>query len=72
MALVKLQLPAGQATPAPPVGPVLGQHGINMMEFIKAYNEKTASMAGGIVPVEITIFRTARSPSSPGRRPQPS
>ena len=57
MALVKLQLPAGQATPAPPVGPVLGQHGINMMEFIKAYNEKTASMAGEIVPVEITIFQ---------------
>lgn len=57
MALVKLQLPAGQATPAPPVGPVLGQHGINMMEFIKAYNKKTASMAGEIVPVEITIFQ---------------
>ncbi|MBD3177467.1 MAG: 50S ribosomal protein L11 [Armatimonadia bacterium] len=57
MALIKLQLPAGQATPAPPVGPVLGQHGVNMMEFIKAYNEKTADRMGEIVPVEITVFQ---------------
>lgn len=56
-AIVKLQLPAGQATPAPPVGPVLGQHGINMMEFIKAYNEKTRDQIGEIVPVEITIYQ---------------
>ena len=51
-----LQLPAGQATPAPPVGPALGQHGINIMAFVKEYNEKTASQAGSIVPVEITIY----------------
>lgn len=57
MALVKLQLPAGQATPAPPVGPALGQHGINIMEFTKAYNEKTAHLIGEIVPVEITIYQ---------------
>jgi large subunit ribosomal protein L11 len=56
VAVVKLQIPAGKATPAPPVGPALGQHGINIMEFCKAYNERTASMAGTIVPVEITIY----------------
>lgn len=56
MGVVKLQIPAGQATPAPPVGPALGQYGINMMEFIKSYNEKTAPQAGTIVPVEITVF----------------
>jgi large subunit ribosomal protein L11 len=56
-AVVKLQLPAGAASPAPPVGPVLGQHGINMMEFIKAYNEKTRDQTGEIVPVEITIYQ---------------
>ena len=55
-AIVKLQLPAGKATPAPPVGPALGQHGVNMMAFIKDYNERTASQAGSIVPVEITVF----------------
>ncbi|MBS3934257.1 MAG: 50S ribosomal protein L11 [Truepera sp.] len=54
--IVKLQLPAGGATPAPPVGPALGQHGANIMEFVKAYNAATASQAGAIVPVEITIF----------------
>ncbi len=53
---VKLQLPAGKATPAPPVGPALGQHGVNIMGFVKEYNEKTAAQAGTIVPVEITIF----------------
>ncbi len=55
-AVIKLQLPAGQATPAPPVGPALGQHGANIMAFCKEYNEKTASQAGSIVPVEITVF----------------
>jgi large subunit ribosomal protein L11 len=54
--VVKLQINAGKATPAPPVGPALGGYGINMMEFIKGYNEKTASMIGSIVPVEITIY----------------
>lgn len=55
-AVVKLQIPAGKATPAPPVGSTLGPYGINMMEFIKTYNERTASQVGSIVPVEITIF----------------
>ena len=55
-AVVKLQIPAGKATPAPPVGPALGQHGVNIMAFCKEYNEKTSSQAGAIVPVEITIF----------------
>ena len=55
-AIVKLQIDAGKATPAPPVGPALGQHGINIMAFVKEYNEKTASQAGSIVPVEITVF----------------
>lgn len=53
---VKLQLPAGKATPAPPVGPALGQHGVNIMEFCKAYNAKTAADAGLIIPVVITIY----------------
>ena len=56
LGVVKLQIPAGKATPAPPVGPALGQYGINMMEFIKSYNEKTAPQMGTIVPVEITVF----------------
>ena len=56
LGVVKLQIPAGQATPAPPVGPALGQYGINMMEFIKSYNEKTAAQIGTIVPVEITVY----------------
>src|SRR5579883_2065070 len=55
-AIVKLQIPAGKATPAPPVGPALGQHGVNIMAFVKEYNERTAAQAGTIVPVEITIF----------------
>ena len=55
-AVVKLQISAGKATPAPPVGSSLGPYGINMMEFIKAYNDKTASQAGTIVPAEITIY----------------
>ena len=56
VAMVKLQIPAGKATPAPPVGPALGQHGVNIMEFCKSYNERTAKMAGTIVPVEITVY----------------
>ena len=53
---IKLQIPAGKATPAPPVGPALGQHGVNIMEFCKQYNEKTASQAGLVVPVVITVY----------------
>lgn len=53
---IKLQLPAGQAKPAPPVGPALGQHGVNIMEFCKAYNAKTQDQAGLIIPVEITVY----------------
>jgi large subunit ribosomal protein L11 len=53
---VKMQLPAGQATPAPPVGTVLGPHGVNLMDFVKAYNDETASSRGQIIPVEISIF----------------
>ena len=55
-AVVKLQINAGKATPAPPIGSTLGPYGINMMEFIKGYNEKTKDMVGTVVPVEITIF----------------
>ena len=55
-AVVKLQVPAGKATPAPPVGTALGQHGVNIMAFVKEYNERTAAQVGTIVPVEITIF----------------
>ncbi|MDP2743685.1 MAG: 50S ribosomal protein L11 [Dehalococcoidia bacterium] len=55
-AIIKLQIPAGKANPAPPIGPALGQHGVNIMAFCKEYNEKTASQAGSIVPVEITVF----------------
>jgi len=55
-AIIKLQIPAGQANPAPPVGPALGQHGINIMQFCKDYNDRTSSQAGSIVPVEITVF----------------
>ncbi|MFI6506547.1 50S ribosomal protein L11 [Streptosporangium sp. NPDC050855] len=55
-ALVKVQLPAGQATPAPPVGTALGPHGVNIMEFVKQYNAATEAQRGNIIPVEITIF----------------
>ena len=55
-ALLKLQIPAGQASPAPPVGPALGQHGVNIMDFVKAYNSATESQMGTIVPVEITVY----------------
>ncbi|HJG91989.1 50S ribosomal protein L11 [Brachybacterium massiliense] len=54
--IIKLQIQAGQATPAPPVGPALGAAGVNMMEFVKAYNDRTADMRGNIVPVEITVY----------------
>ena len=56
MTVLKLQIPAGQASPAPPVGPALGQHGVNIMDFVQAYNNATASQAGTIVPVEISIY----------------
>jgi large subunit ribosomal protein L11 len=55
-AIVKIQLPAGAATPAPPVGTALGPHGVNIMDFVKAYNEKTQSMSGQVIPAEITIL----------------
>lgn len=54
--LVKLQVPAGKATPAPPVGPALGQAGVNIMAFVKEFNERTAKQGGLIIPVEITVF----------------
>jgi large subunit ribosomal protein L11 len=54
--VIKLQIPAGKATPAPPVGPALGQHGINIMAFCKEYNERTASQEGFIIPAEITVY----------------
>ncbi len=56
-ALVKLQVPAGKATPAPPIGPALGQHGVNIMGFCKEFNEKTAKQAGLIIPVVISIYQ---------------
>ncbi len=56
LATIKLQIPAGQATPAPPVGPALGQHGVNIMEFCKAFNAKTQDKAGLIIPVVITVY----------------
>ena len=54
---IKLQIPAGQANPAPPVGPALGQHGVNIMEFCKQFNQQTAGEQGMIIPVEITVYR---------------
>jgi large subunit ribosomal protein L11 len=56
LTLIKLQIPAGAANPAPPVGPALGQHGVNIMEFCKAFNERTQGDAGTIIPVEITVY----------------
>ena len=53
---IKLQIPAGQANPAPPVGPALGQHGVNIMEFCKAFNAKTQDQMGDLIPVEITVY----------------
>jgi large subunit ribosomal protein L11 len=54
---IKLQIPAGKATPAPPVGPALGQHGLNIMEFCKAFNDRTKAMEGSVIPVVITIYQ---------------
>jgi large subunit ribosomal protein L11 len=54
--IIKLQIPAGQANPAPPVGTALGPHGVNIMQFVKEYNERTAKQIGSIIPVEITVF----------------
>jgi large subunit ribosomal protein L11 len=54
--VIKLQIAAGQATPAPPVGPALGQHGVNIMQFVKEYNERTSSQAGSIIPVAIQVY----------------
>lgn len=56
-AIVKLEIPAGKASPAPPVGPALGQHGVNMMQFVKEYNARTAGQVGMIIPAEITIYQ---------------
>jgi large subunit ribosomal protein L11 len=56
MTVLKLQIPAGKASPAPPVGPALGQHGVNIMDFVQAYNHATAGQTGTIVPVEISIY----------------
>ena len=75
--LIKLQIQAGQANPAPPIGPALGQHGVNIMEFCKAYNAATESQRGNVIPVEITVYedrsftfvtKTRRRPSSSRRR----
>ena len=57
MAIVKLQIEAGKANPAPPVGPALGQHGVNIMQFCKEYNSRTQSQAGTVIPAEITIYQ---------------
>ena len=56
LSIIKLQLPAGKANPSPPIGPALGQHGVNIMEFCKAYNAKTQDKQGLVIPVEITVF----------------
>jgi len=57
VAQVRLQLPAGQATPAPPVGPALGQHGVNLMQFVKEFNDKTRNLQGLVVPVIVTVYK---------------
>jgi|UniRef100_A0A7V3KML9 large subunit ribosomal protein L11 len=57
VAQVRLQLPAGQATPAPPVGPALGQHGINLMQFVKEFNDRTRNLQGLVVPVIVTVYK---------------
>ena len=64
-AVIKLQIQAGAATPAPPVGPALGQHGVNIMDFVKQYNAATESQRGNVIPVEISVFdRASRSSDS--------
>ena len=79
MAYIKLQIPAGKANPSPPVGPALGQHGVNIMEFCKAYNAATEAQRGNVVPVEITVYEdrsfdfvTKTPPAARLRSPQPS
>ena len=67
-ALIKLQVDAAKATPAPPIGPALGQHGVNIPGFCKEFNERTAKQAGLVIPVVITVMRIAPSPSSPRPR----
>lgn len=57
LSIIKLQIPGGQASPAPPVGPALGQHGVNIMEFTKAFNEQTKDNMGQVIPVEITVYK---------------
>jgi large subunit ribosomal protein L11 len=70
-AIVKLQIPAGKANPAPPVGPALAQHGINLMQFCKEYNARTAGQVGNVIPAEITIYQdgsfkfTLKTPPTP-------
>lgn len=56
LSIIKLQIPAGQANPAPPIGPALGQHGVNIMEFCKAYNAQTQAQTGTVIPVEISVY----------------
>ena len=71
---VKLQIPAGKATPAPPIGPALGQHGVAIMNFVKEYNERTAAQAGQIIPVVITVYEdrsftfVTKTPPAPDRK----
>ena len=62
VAQVRLQLPAGQATPAPPVGPALGQHGVNLMQFVKEFNDRTRNLQGLVVPVIVTVIRIGALP----------
>ena len=71
-AIIKLQIQAGAATPAPPVGPALGQHGVNIMEFCKAYNAATESQRGQVVPVEISVFEDRSFTFITRRRRPPS
>ena len=70
--VLTLQLPAGKATPAPPVGTALGPHGINIVEFTKSYNEKTADKSGQIIPAQITIFEDRSFSFVPRPRPPPT
>src|SRR6202035_1169252 len=74
--LIKLQITAGQANPAPPVGPALGQHGVNIMEFCKAYNAATENQRGDVIPVEITVYEElsprGRASFGPLHQPQPN
>src|ERR1700710_1731915 len=69
LTLIKLQVPGGAANPAPPVGPALGQHGVNIMEFCKAFNAQTQGDNGTIIPVEITVYEARPSPFTPKTPP---